>query len=89
MKIQANFVFENKAYHLIRSISDFDRNYDDEAYAYFVEPRADTEDGLFEINILKDGDGGALKKEGYVAIYESIEQTAPDKIINCIIKFVS
>ena len=89
MKIQSNFIFEDKTYHFLRSVKDLDRNYDDEPYAYFIEPRTNTEDGFFEINILKNGNGGTLKKDGYIAIYESTEQTFPDKIINCQINFIT
>ena len=88
MKIQADYIFEDKSYHFIRSVDDFDRNYDDESYAYFIEPRTNTEDGFFEINILRNDDGDVLQENGYVAVYDSTDQTATDIILTSEIRFV-
>ena len=64
-----------------------DRNYDDEGYAYFLESMPNTEDGLFEINILKaNEDGGNLIEDGYVSVYSSSDQVMPVDIVDAVIK---
>ena len=88
MKIQANFIFDNVLYSFERSSELLDRNYDDEGYACFLERIPETEDALFEINILKNAEvGGELFEGGYVSIYSSSEQVMPDRIIDSEIKF--
>lgn len=86
MEIQAEFKFQGENFFFKRSPRHLDRNYDDEGYAYLLEPIPGTEQGLFEINILKDN--FALQEKGYTAIYHSTEQVAPDKIVSTVIKFV-
>lgn len=86
MEIQVEFNFQGKNFFFKRSPCHLDRNYDDEGYAYFLEPIPNTEQGFFEINVLKDN--LTLQEKGYTAIYYSTEQVAPDKIISTIIKFV-
>ncbi len=86
MEIQAEFEFLGISYLFKRSLRNLDRNYEDEGYAYFLEPIPDTEQGFFEINLLKDN--STLQEKGYTAIYYSTEQVAPDKIISAVIKFV-
>lgn len=86
MEIQAEFKFQGERFFFKRSPCHLDRNYDDEGYAYFLEPISGTEQGFFEINVIKDN--LTLQENGYTAIYYSTEQVAPDKIISTIIKFV-
>lgn len=86
MEIQAEFKFQGMSYFFKRSSRLLDRNYEDEGYAYFLEPIPGTEQGLFEINLLKDN--MTLQEKGYTAIYNSTEQVSPDRIISTIIKFV-
>lgn len=89
MIIQANFVYKGKSFQYSRSQKKLDRNYDDESYAYFVEPIADTEDGFFEINILKSEEvKGVLQEEGYTAVYSSTDHVMPDIIVDTIIRLV-
>jgi len=86
MEIQAEFKFQGMSCLFKRSLRLLDRNYEDEGYAYFLEPIPNTEQGLFEINLLKED--LALQEKGYTAIYYSTEQVTPDKIISTTIKFV-
>lgn len=86
MEIQAEFKFHGKIFIFNRSPLHLDRNYDDEGYAYFLEPIPETENGFFEINLVKDN--MTLQEMGYTAIYYDIEQAAPDSFISTIIKFV-
>lgn len=86
MEIQAEFKFQGMSYLFKRSLRLLDRNYEDEGYAYFLEPIPNTEQGLFEINLLKED--LALQEKGYTAIYYSSEQVIPDKVICTAIKFL-
>lgn len=85
MIIEVVFDFENHTYKLSRPYKELDRNYSDESYAYFIEERFDTENGFFEVNLLKD-ETNKIIEEGYVAAYDNIDQTSPDILINAIIK---
>lgn len=88
MNIHAFFTFRGVSYTFTRSLSSFDRNYDDESYAYFLERIPNTEDGLFEINVVKDWDnGGELVEVGYTSIYSSSDHAMPDHIVSTEIKF--
>ncbi len=87
MNIQASFIFDKIPYFFSRPIYSLDRNYDDEGYAYFLESMPNTEDGLFEINILKaNEDGGNLIEDGYVSVYSSSDQVMPVDIVDAVIK---
>lgn len=87
MNIQASFIFDKIPYVFSRPIDSLDRNYDDEGYAYFLESMPNTEDGLFEINILKaNEDGGNLIEDGYVSVYSSSDQVMPVDIVDAVIK---
>lgn len=75
MKAKVKFEYSGKAYEYEREMSKFDRNYDDEDYAYFLEQTADNGGRLFEINLVKN-DGGYLTGEGaYVGVYASTDDT--------------
>ena len=88
MIIQANFVYKGKSFQYSRPQNCLDRNYADEGYAYFVEPIENTEDGIFEINILKTKKaGGELEEDGYTAVYLSTDQICPDIIVDTVINF--
>lgn len=87
MSIQASFIFDKVPFIFSRPIDSLDRNYDDEGYAYFLEAIPNTEDGLFEINVLKDDeDGGNLIEDGYVSVYLSSDQVMPDDIVDSVIR---
>lgn len=88
MTIKANFTFGDDSYTFSRSLVSLDRNYDDESYAYFIEPIPDTNNGIFEINILKDRENsGELIEKGYASIYSGSDQVMPDLIVDTVIKF--
>lgn len=88
MEIQANFVYKGKSYKYSRPKCSLDRNYADEGYAYFVEPMENSENGFFEINILKTKEvGGELVEDGYAAVYSSTNQICPDILVDAIIHF--
>lgn len=87
MTIHAFFTIEGITYTFIRPLALFDRNYDDESYAYFLEPIPNAEDGLFEINVFKDLEKeGGLIADGYTSIYLDSDQSMPDRIIETVIK---
>ena len=88
MTIQANFTFDNIAYSFKRPLAMLDRNYNDEDYAYFLERIPNTEDGLFEINILKNEVDGELRAAGYTSIYLCSDQVMPDKIVDTVINLI-
>lgn len=88
MDIQANFVYKGKSFQYSRPQYRLDRNYEDEGYAYFVEPVEKTEDGFFEINIHKTKEvNGELVEDGYTAVYSSKNQICPDILVDTIIHF--
>lgn len=88
MKIKAVFLFNGQEYVYEREASNLDRNYNDEPYALILEPIPNTENGLFEINILKDAEvDGKLREDGYVAIYENADNTMCEITLNCQIIF--
>lgn len=88
MEIQANFVYKGKLFQYSRPKCNLDRNYEDEGYAYFVEPVEKTEDGVFEINIRKTKEvNGELVEDGYTAVYSSTDRICPDIIVDTIIHF--
>ncbi len=80
MIIQATFDYRGQHHVFSRSIDEFDRNYNDEEYAYFLEP-FNNEESIYEINILKN-DEGEILEDGYTAIYTNIDTVAPDDIIS-------
>lgn len=86
--IQAQFVYNGANYKFTCPYNELDRNYDDESYAYFLERIPNTEDGLFEINIIKEEENNMMIEDGYVAIYSSLEQGFTDEIIEASITFV-
>lgn len=86
MTVEVVFNFENHTYKLSRPFKELDRNYSDESYAYFIEERSDTENGFFEVNLLKDETTNKIIEDGYVAVYDNIDQTSTDILINAIIK---
>ncbi|MGM9826506.1 MAG: hypothetical protein ACI3Z8_08750 [Paludibacteraceae bacterium] len=86
--IQATFEYEGTRYQFTCPYNKLDRNYDDESYAYFLESIPNTEDGLFEINIVKAEETNLMKEEGYVAVFSAIEESVPDTYIEASIKFV-
>ena len=88
INIQAEFSYNGVNYKYTCPYNELDRNYDDEHYAYFLKDIPNTECGLFEINILKDEETELIIRDGYVAIYSALEQTAPDTIIDASIAFV-
>lgn len=92
MMISAKFEFEGKVFNYYRSDKELDRNYTDEPYAYFLERIPNTEEGLFEINILKKEENintmCSLTNNGYTAIYISTEQICPDIIVSTQIEFI-
>lgn len=86
MIIQAIFDYKGQHHVFSRSIDNLDRNYDDEEYAYFLEP-FNNEESMYEINILKN-DEGEIIEDGYTALYNNIDSVAPDEIINTSFRFV-
>ena len=88
MEIQANFVYKGKFFQYSRPKCNLDRNYADEGYAYFVEPMENSENGFFEINILKTKEVcGELEEAGYTAVYSSTSQVSPDIVVDTIVRF--
>ena len=88
INIQAKFVYNGVNYKFTCPYNELDRNYDDESYAYFLERIPNTEDGLFEINIVKTEETNLVKEEGYVAVFSATEESAPDTLIDVSIAFV-
>ncbi len=88
MIIETIFDFENHTYRLSCSYKELDRNYSDESYAYFIEERTNTDNGFFEINLLKDETTNKIIEEGYVAVYDNTDQTCPNVLIDANIKFI-
>ena len=80
MLVKAEFEYAGKKYNFQRIIEDFDRNYNDEPYAYVCE----VADGVFfEINILKDEEDDEYKlteKDAYVVVYDE----TGEKMLECI-----
>ena len=88
INIQAEFIYGGINYQFTCPYNELDRNYDDESYAYFLERIPNTEDGLFEINIIKEEENNMMIEDGYIAIYSSLEQGFTDEIIEASITFV-
>lgn len=88
MTVRATFEYRGKHYDFSRPLPEFDRNYDDENYAYFLEKIPDMEWALFEINILKDVKTRLLKNDGYVSVYLNADNTNYDNIVDASIKFL-
>lgn len=88
MNIQTEFVYNGVNYKFTCPYNEFDRNYDDESYAYFLKSIPNTECGLFEINIIKEEEKNLIIEDGYVAIYSTFEQGFTDEIIGASIAFV-
>ena len=90
MKIRVNFTYKRQPYEFERELEEFDRNYNDEPYAYFLENCGAFEYGGFEINVTKDAEvNGNLTHEGYVNVFEDWGNVMPDDtIIDCDITFV-
>ena len=80
MLVKADFEYAGKKYDFQRIIEDFDRNYDDEPYAYFCE----VADGVFfEINVLKEDEDDEYKlseKDAYVVVYDE----SGEEMMECI-----
>ena len=87
MNIIAIFDYQDNHYELSREDLKLDRNYQDEPTAYFLEPIPETEDGYFEVNIIKVD--GEMQERGYVAVYDSIDDTNYKELINAEIVFDS
>lgn len=69
MLLQTSFVFNKQKFIFPLDTEDFDRNYDDEPYAYWIK---ESRDHFFEINIAKTEEvDGELTKEGWVKCYET------------------
>jgi len=87
MKFFAYFSYNGTRFEYNCAVDNLVRNYDDESYAYWLERIPKTRCGLFEINIIKNDDSLSLMEEGYVAIYLSHEQVAPECIVDAQIEF--
>lgn len=85
MEIISVFNYNGCLFCLSREDLKLDRNYQDEPTAYFLEPIPDTDDGYFEINIIKVD--GELQERGYVAVYESLDNSDYKELIDCEILF--
>ena len=90
MKVRVSFYYNNSYYKFERELEEFDRNYDDEPYCYFLVDCNEFEDGGFEINIIKDAEiNGYLTHNGYIDVYENWCDNAPKTTIkDCKITFV-
>ena len=86
--ITVDFTFGDKSYKFSCPFNQLDRNYEDESYAYFLHRIPETRYGLFEMNILKDYEGGHLQEHGYVSVYSNMDNVKPDKLIDAHIKFM-
>ena len=77
MILKTCFIFASVKYDYVFDTEKIDRNYDDEAYGYWIVPLKD--DAFFEVNILKEMVKGewVWSLRGYVAYYDSTEQTGP------------
>ncbi|MBR6444848.1 MAG: hypothetical protein IKS94_00190 [Prevotella sp.] len=88
MVVRAEFEYKGKHYDFSRPLSEFDRNYDDEDYAYFLEEIPGMEWALFEINILKDSESQSLKNDGYISVYLNADNASFDDIVNASISIL-
>lgn len=86
-KIVAAFTHQGENLRFEREIISLDRNYDDERYAYFIEPSSHAENGIYEINIDKDEDGNLIPK-GYAAYYEDFNDNDFTILIDAKIQFL-
>lgn len=77
MKLKTCFMFGSVKYDYVFDTENLDRNYDDEAYGYWIIPLE--EDSYLEVNILKELVNGewSWSYRGYVAYYKNTEQTGP------------
>lgn len=87
MIVQAAFNYCGKRFDFCRPVSELDRNYDDEGYAYFLERIPGTDNGLFEVNVLKDKSNGKLREDGYVGIYKDKNEVMPARLLKARIGF--
>ena len=90
MKIKVEFIYRRKKYSLERDEAKLDRNYPDEETAYFIEKihnhRTTREDfKFFEVNIVRQN--GSLVQSGYVAVYSSLEDVVPRRLLRCKVTF--
>ena len=74
--IHVSFTFKGKKYETTRN--EYDRNYEDEGYALiFIEGKNGQ---LFEVNVLKN-DNGELIEDGYVSVYEDMDDIMPTEYV--------
>lgn len=68
MEYKAHFMYLGEEYHFTLDTQKFDRNYDDENYAYWIVKK---NGHYFEINVWKKDDCGELSNEGKVYAYKN------------------
>ena len=75
--IHVKFTYNGEEYETNRN--EYDRNYEDEGYALiFIEGENRQ---LFEVNVLKN-DNGELIEDGYVAVYDDMDDTMPTEYVD-------
>lgn len=91
MIIKVDFTIKKKKYCFVRDEASLDRNNPDEETAYFIEKQNSIKPKLgrfmyLEINI--DKQRGALVPSGYVAVYFSMDDVAPARMLRCRVTFL-
>lgn len=77
MILKTTAKFPRETFEFLLNTDKFDRNYDDEPYAYWIGEQGNW---VFEINILKTQEvNGNLTNEGYVKRYMNIKAFDEDK----------
>lgn len=90
MIIKATFTHNGKTRTYKRDSNDLDRNYDDEPYALIIEKLPKSKYGIYEINVQKDDESGKLiESDGYVAVYEDMDDCEPTELIDAQIEFIN
>lgn len=90
MIIKVEFIFRRKKYRLERDETKLDHNNPDEDTAYFIEKRQNhrtvKEDfRFFEVHIVRQK--GSLVESGYVAVYFSLDDVIPRRLLSCKVTF--